>query len=101
MKAFSDDRLIQREFYNPNSFDVIVTRDKNFDSYVIQHKGHGSLGPEKTLLKADDFLYLPHGFFVVTNPKMPVGEPINILVNLEKNMFKRNKTPSNVYGMGE
>lgn len=101
MKTFSDDRLLQREFYNPNSFDVIVTRDTRFDQYVIQHKGLKFLGPAHAKLKADDFLYVPHGFFIITNPKMPIGEPINIIVNLEKMMFKGNKKPSNQYGLGE
>lgn len=98
-KAYFDVQLLQREFFNKNKFVVKFTRMREHETYV-QTAGK-SLGPEFAYLKPDEFLYLPHGYYIIEGVGVPQGEPIDLLMNLEKNMFKGIKVPSNVYGLGE
>lgn len=63
-KAVADDRLIRRELYNPNAFDILVERDRRHDEYV--RRSGIFLGPEVAILKADGFLVVPHMFLIMT-----------------------------------
>lgn len=98
-KAYADVQLLQREFYNPNKFRAKFTRMKEKDIYVLATGK--KLGPEIAFCEPDGFLYLPHGYYVIEGVGVPKGEPINMLMNLEKAMFKGNKVPSNFYGLDE
>lgn len=98
-KSFADVNLLQREYFNKNKFSVQFTRDVNKDKYVVSCGK--VLGPAVAFCKPDDFLYLPHGYYIVRGVGVPDGEPIEMLMNLEKSMFKGNKVPSNHYGLGE
>lgn len=103
-KTFADVHLLQREYHNRNKFSVKFTRLKNQDLYVLA--AGKALGPEIAILEPDGFLYLPHGFYLVeglqkNGKTIPFGVPINLLINLEKAMFRGNKVPSNSYGLNE
>lgn len=98
-KSYSDVQLLQREFHNRNKFAIIFIRQKQYDQYVL--RAGKNLGPEFAECAADEFQYLPHGYYVIKGKGVPDGEPIQVLMNLEKAMFKRNKIPSNTMGLGE
>jgi hypothetical protein len=98
-KSYSDVHLLQREWHNRNKFTVKFVRDKSKDFYIL---GTGkNLGPEIAFCKPDELLYLPHGYYTIFGVGVPDGEPVEMLMNLEKAMFKGNKIPSNHYGLGE
>lgn len=97
--SFHDVQLLQREFYNPQTYTVKFTRMKEHDTYVLL--AGKKLGPEIVLLGPQEHAYLPHGYFLIEGIGLPPGEPVEILMNLEKNMFKGIKVPSNVYGLDE
>lgn len=98
MKPLYDTDLLQREYYNPNKFNVEFWRLNQFDFYVIENKGHQYLGPHYAILKPDTHLYLPHGYYLIKGQGLKQGEKFELITNLEKMMFKGNKTPSNIYG---
>jgi hypothetical protein len=99
-QSFFDPELLQREYHNPNTFKVFFTRIKARDFYVL-NAGKRNLGPEVVALEPDGFCYLPHGYYVVTGEGHRAGEPIKLLMNLEKQMFKGNRIPSNIRGQNE
>lgn len=99
--ATSDYMLFQREYYNPNKFDVIFKINQEFRQYVIEQKGLNMLGPEYSVCKADGFLYLPHGYHIISGKGLPAGEPFNMITNFEKKMFIGNKKPSNFFAQGD
>ena len=89
-KQVSDTNLIEVEYYNPNKFDLIVTRDNRFLEYISLNKI--PLGPEKTILKSEGFLVLPHRYIIF---KAPDGiELFNLTVNMGNMKRKGNKLPS-------
>lgn len=89
-KAVADEHLIRREFYNPNDFDVIFYRDQSRAMYV--HAAGIPLGPEVAILKARDWLVLPHAFFI---PRAMNGQDLFKLVqNFGDMIGKGNKLPS-------
>lgn len=90
-KGFYDVHLLQREYYNPNKFAVHFELMQSHVSYVIQSKK--ATGPHKAICEPNGFLYLPHGYYVITAPGFEYGQPIDLVVNLEKKMFKGNKMP--------
>lgn len=101
-KAYADVQLLQREYVNFNKFRVRFTRMPEHETYVLQTGK--ALGPAVAFCEPDDFLYLPHGYYVIEGLNkdgsvIPKGEPIHMLMNLEKAMFKGNKIPSNHYGL--
>ena len=90
MKAIADEHLIVREYYNPNKFDVIFERLKIYDYYVNQF--NIMLGPLRAVLKANDFLTLPHGYYKVTSKN---GAPLfDLVINYGDARNKGNKLPS-------
>lgn len=99
MRSFADVNLLQREYFNRNKFLVKFVRDKTKDHYVIQ--AGKNLGPDVAFCLPEDFLYLPHGYYQIEGVGVPKGEPVEMLMNLEKAMFKGNKTPSNHYGFDQ
>ena len=96
----SDPLLLQCEYHNRGKYRIKFTRLKENDQYVLL-SGKKNLGPEIAFLEPEGFLYLPHSFYLIEGIGMPKGEPIELLRNTEKAMFKGNKTPSNQYGLGE
>lgn len=95
--AYCDPDLLQREYYNPNKFEVSFVRNSAKDLYILN--SGKALGPEVAILKPDEFLYLPHGYYTATGKGLEHGEPFKLIVNLERMMFRGNKTPSNIYGI--
>lgn len=87
-----DYELIEREFYNPNNFDVIFDRILDRDTYVMAHQI--KLGPAYVVLKPNCHLTLPHGYFRITGRGLPQGEPIKLTVNYGDLKRKGNKLPS-------
>lgn len=99
MKTFSDVHLLQREYHNRNKFTVKFVRDRTKDQYILM--AGKNLGPLMTFVKPDELIYLPHGYYIISGVGIPVGEPIEMLMNLENQMHKGNKIPSNQYGLNE
>jgi hypothetical protein len=99
VKTYADVNLLQREYHNKEKFDVIFERNTQYDIYVIQ--AGKALGPARAVCKSDDFLYLPHAYYSLTGVGVPIGTPMTVLINLEHNMYKGNKLPSNQYGLNE
>lgn len=117
VKTFStfDSNLIRREYYNgymdpklgkavPNKFNVRFDRIDLHLQYIMD--AGKNPGPKYVILRPDEFCFLPHAFYTITGilengQHLPVGEPIQLIMNLEKSMFKGNKTPSNQFGFGE
>ena len=95
-QGYFDTNLIQREYHNRNKFPVIFERDTKKDPYVFAAKK--TTGPLQARVEPDEFLYLPHGYYFIRGEGVPQGEPINMLVNYEKAMFKRNKKASDHFG---
>ena len=98
-RAFADTNLLQREYHNRSNHTVRFTRQTSADIYIL--KARKNLGPLVAEVKPGEFIYLPHGYYVVEGVGLPKGEPIEMLMNLEKSMFQGNKIPSNVYGLDE
>lgn len=103
-KAYSDVHLLQREFLNKNKFRVKFTRIKEFETYIL--KCGKNLGPQVAFVDPDQFIYLPHGYYNIegvnkNGTPIPAGTPIEMLMNLEKAMFKGNRVPSNQYGFDQ
>lgn len=96
--AVFDPMLLQREYHNRNKFAVEFTIDARWIPYVIRSKGIEKRGPDKAVVEPDEFLYLPHGYYIIKGVGVPDGEPVNMLINLEKNMFKGNKKASDRFG---
>lgn len=81
-KGVMDEHLIHRELYNPNKFDVIMTRNTSMDNYI--RDAGIILGPAWAICKADGFLYLPHGYYF---SKATNGAPsFPMLVNFGSNI---------------
>lgn len=97
----SDVQLLQREFYNPNKYKVFFTRMLEKDEYIGRAKGPLKLGPAFAVLEPDKHLYLPHGYYLIQGEGLPLGEPISLVMNLEKLMNQGNKIPSNIRGFNE
>lgn len=89
-KQVSDTNLLEVEYYNPNKFDIIVVRDNRFLEYISLNKI--PLGPEKTILKSESFLVLPHRYIIFHAPKGV--EFFDLTVNMGKLKRKGNKLPS-------
>lgn len=103
-KAYADVHLLQREYHNRNAFKLQFIRMVQAETYIL--KAGKPLGPSIAFCEPDELIYLPHGYYYVfgidkDGRKIPDGEPINVLMNLEKAMFKGNKTPSNQYGLDQ
>jgi len=63
-RGVHDEFLIRREYYNPNDFDVVMTRDKTRVAYI--DRSRIPRGPEYHLLKAREWVILPHGYWLFT-----------------------------------
>ena len=63
VKGVFDEMLIHREIFNPNKFDLVVTRNNSMTQYILDAKI--PLGPPMAVCKADSWLYLPHGYYFV------------------------------------
>ena len=85
-----DDRLIVREYYNPNSFSIVFKRIDLHRNYIQGAKI--SLGPAIAELKPDSFLTLPHAFYTATAINGP--EFFDLVVNVGDQRGKGNKKPS-------
>lgn len=92
VKAVHDELLTCREVYNPNKFDVIFTRNIDKDLYIL--RAGIPLGEIRMVCKADDFLFLPHGYFFAKGDGVPNGEMISVITNQGDAMRKGNKLPS-------
>lgn len=57
----SDEKLLRREFYNPNDFDVIFTIDQSRLDYV--RLSGITPGPAQVICKARSWVILNHGFY--------------------------------------
>lgn len=90
LRSVSDTHLIEVEYYNPNKFDIIFERDQRYFDYI--RLNNISLGPVRAVLKADDFLTLPHQYYI---PKAINGPEIfNLIINMGDQKRKGNKLPS-------
>lgn len=90
LKSVSDTHLIEVEYYNPNKFDILLERDQRYFDYINQN--NIPLGPSRAILKADDFITIPHQYYILTTIKGP--EIFNIVVNMGDQKRKGNKLPS-------
>lgn len=90
VKGVYDELLVHREIFNPNSFDLIITRNKTHDQYV---KDAGiPLGLPIMVCKSESWLYLPHGYFFV---KAANGAEVGTFItNFGDNIGIGNKYPS-------
>lgn len=89
-KGVFDEMLVCREIYNDNDFDIIFTRQTQFDRYILD--AGIKLGAMIMVCKAKDWLFIPHAYFTT---KASNGADIyNVVVNFGDNMFKGNKLPS-------
>lgn len=90
LKGVMDTHLIEVEYYNPNKFDIILERDERYFNYINQNQIH--LGPKKAILKSDDFIIIPHQYYIL---KASNGaELFNLIVNMGDQKRKGNKLPS-------
>ena len=92
LKGVFDEHLLRRELYNPNDFDLIVTRDKEKDLYV--NAAGITLGLERMLLKAKDWVVINHAFYFVTVAKKGGPELFELVVNFGDMIGKGNRLPS-------
>lgn len=92
IRGVHDEHLLHREIYNPNKFPIEFRRNKDMDQYVSS--SFIPLGPELAICKPDDFLYLPHIYYLVSGVGIPDGTPIDVIQNFGDSMFKGNKLPS-------
>lgn len=89
-KGVGDEFLIHRELYNPNDFDILIERDRNRVSHIVNSRI--PLGPERAVLKARDWIYLPHGYFIFTASN---GAPVfDVITNFGDAIGKGIKNPS-------
>lgn len=63
VRGVYDELLIHREIFNPNNFDLIVTRNQTMTQYILDAKI--PLGPAVAVCKAESWLYIPHGYYFV------------------------------------
>lgn len=89
-RSVSDTHLIEVEYYNPNKFAIEVIRDDRFFSYIYQNKI--SIGPRRTILKPDDFIVLPHQYYILKTIDGP--EIFDLVVNMGNAKRIGNKLPS-------
>lgn len=89
-RAVADEHLIRREFYNPNDFDIVFHRDPSRVFYV--RAACIPLGPEVAVLKAREWLVLPHAYYI---PRATNGQDLFQLVqNFGDAIGKGNTKPS-------
>lgn len=90
MKGVYDPRLIRREFYNPNDFDILVELDPKSVEYV---RSSGiATGPGKQWLKAKSWLLVNHNYLILTAKN---GAPLFDLIEIFGNRIgKGEKLPS-------
>lgn len=86
-----DQNLIRREFYNPNKFSVSFVRMDNMVDYIV--KSGIRAGDQYYLLKHDEFLVLPHAYFVI-NAMDPAVKHFDMTVNFGSVIGKLNKHPA-------
>jgi hypothetical protein len=88
-RGVHDEGLLRRELYNPYDFDIVFERDRARDLYV---RAAGiPLGDARAVLKARDWLILPHGFFILYTPG---NQHVDLVTNLGDMIGKGNKLPS-------
>lgn len=89
-KAVHDEHLVRREFYNPNNFSILFELMPDKIRYV---KGSGiPTGPKSAILKPDDFLVLPHAYFIL---RAMNGAPFfDLIQNYGDQIGIGNKKPS-------
>lgn len=92
LKAVHDEHLLRREIYNPNNFDIIFRRNISMDQYIKD--ATIPLGPLSATCKADDFLYIPHAYYIAEAIGLPKGTPCDVLVNFGDNIGIGNKKAS-------
>ena len=86
----SDFNLIHFEFYNAHKHEVLWVRDRRFDEYIAMNRR--PLGPVFVRVKAGEFQYFPHKYWV---PSCEKGCPaIEGVMNLDEMIGKGNKLPS-------
>lgn len=85
-----DSSLIEVEHYNPNKFAVEFIRDDRHFHYIYQNKI--PIGPRRAVLKPDDWLVLPHQYYIAKSINGP--EVFSLTTNLGKTKRTGNKLPS-------
>lgn len=90
MKGVYDPRLIRREFYNSNDFDILVELDPANIAYV--NAAGITLGPQKQWLKAKSWLVVNHTYLILTAKN---GAPTFNLIEIFGNQIGKGvKNPS-------
>lgn len=89
-KGVMDTHLIEVEYYNPNNFDIELKRDFRYFDYIRQNRI--PIGPARAILKANDWIVIPHQYYILTSIKGP--ELFNLIVNMGDQKRKGNKLPS-------
>jgi hypothetical protein len=95
--AGADEHLVVREYYNPNNFDVCFWRLSNYRSLNINKYLSAfkiPLGPIAAVLKPNEFITLPHGYYDIHGKGLEKGEPFKLITNYGDARGKGNKHPS-------
>lgn len=101
MNSVMDPRLIRREFYNREKFDVAIECDVNFKEYVLAAGITWLMpsGKHAHILKSGEWCTVNHSYVTVTGidkygRAMPIGTPINLLESFGNNIGRGFKNPS-------
>lgn len=89
-KEVMDSNLIEVEYFNKNDFAIEMIRDDRFFSYVYQNRI--PIGPRKTILKPNDWIKLPHRYYIFKSINGP--EFFELVVNMGNTKGIGNKHPS-------
>lgn len=89
-KEVMDTNLIEVEYYNQNKFSIEMIRDDRYFHYVYQNKI--PIGPRRAILKPEDWLKLPHRYYIFKAIDGP--EIFNLVVNMGDTKGIGNKLPS-------
>jgi hypothetical protein len=89
MTGVHDERLIRREWYNPNKFKVVLHMMQEQIPYI---KNAGiTPGWKIVTIEPDGFAIVTHGFYKIVEPN---DEMITLITNFGKSIGIGNKLPS-------
>lgn len=90
-RVVMDDRLIRREYYNPNKFAVYFQRMEREMPYIVDSGINPGLPTYR--LEPDGFLVVPHAFFIITAADRGV-QLFDLTTNFGNTIGIGNKLPS-------
>lgn len=89
--SFMDPLMIAVEVYNPNKFPIEFHRRTDCDHYVAM--SGKAPGPRMIRCEPDGFCILPHRYYLGQGIGLPLGEPVNVVLNEGPSMGKGIKRP--------